>query len=147
MNTEINIAGISFKNPVMTASGTFGSGMEYGEFFDLSRLGAVTTKGVANVPWEGNPTPRVAETPSGMLNAASCYEEGFGTEKNAALSLEWYQKSAEAGYITSMYTIGRRYELGNGVEQNTETAIEWYQKAAEAGNKKAADRLAELNGN
>ena len=61
MNTKVNIAGIEFKNPVTTASGTFGSGMEYGEFVDLNRLGAVTTKGVANIPWEGNPTPRIAE--------------------------------------------------------------------------------------
>ena len=59
MNTQTTIAGITFKNPVMTASGTFGSGMEYGEFVDLNRLGAVVTKGVANVPWPGNPTPRL----------------------------------------------------------------------------------------
>ena len=69
MNTSVEIAGVSFKNPVMTASGTFGSGMEYAEFADLNRLGAVITKGVANVPWPGNPTPRVAETYGGMLNA------------------------------------------------------------------------------
>ena len=68
MNTKVTIAGVEFKNPVMTASGTFGSGMEYGEFVDLNRLGAVVTKGVANVPWPGNPTPRVAETYGGMLN-------------------------------------------------------------------------------
>ena len=66
-NTCVNIAGVSLKNPVMTASGTFGSGMEYGEFFDLSELGAVVTKGVASVPWQGNPTPRICETASGML--------------------------------------------------------------------------------
>ncbi len=59
MNTSVTIAGVTFKNPVMTASGTFGSGMEYGDFVDLNRLGAVVTKGVANVPWPGNPTPRV----------------------------------------------------------------------------------------
>lgn len=69
MNTKVNIAGVEFKNPVMVASGTFGSGAEYGEFVDLNRLGAVVTKGVANVPWEGNPTPRIAETYGGMLNA------------------------------------------------------------------------------
>ena len=69
MKTEVSIAGVSFKNPVMTASGTFGSGMEYGEFVDLNKLGAVVTKGVANVPWPGNPTPRVAEVYGGMLNA------------------------------------------------------------------------------
>ena len=61
MNTKVTIAGVEFKNPVMTASGTFGSGMEYGEFVDLNQLGAVVTKGVANIPWPGNPTPRVAE--------------------------------------------------------------------------------------
>ena len=58
MNTSVTIAGVTFKNPVMTASGTFGSGMEYSEFVDLNQLGAVVTKGVANVPWPGNPTPR-----------------------------------------------------------------------------------------
>ena len=66
---SVNIAGVELKNPVMTASGTFGSGMEYADFVELDRLGAVVTKGVAAVPWEGNPTPRVCETPSGMLNA------------------------------------------------------------------------------
>ena len=77
MKTEINIAGITLKNPVMTASGTFGSGMEYGEFVDLNRLGAVVTKGVANVPWPGNPTPRVAETYGGMLNAIGLQNPGI----------------------------------------------------------------------
>ncbi|MBE5853123.1 MAG: dihydroorotate dehydrogenase [Lachnospiraceae bacterium] len=77
MNTEVKIAGVSFKNPVMTASGTFGSGMEYGEFVDLNKLGAVVTKGVANVPWPGNPTPRVAETYGGMLNAIGLQNPGI----------------------------------------------------------------------
>lgn len=77
MNTEIKIAGITLKNPVMTASGTFGSGMEYSEFVDLNRLGAVVTKGVANVPWPGNPTPRVAETYGGMLNAIGLQNPGI----------------------------------------------------------------------
>ena len=77
MNTEITIAGVTFQNPVMTASGTFGSGMEYGEFVDLNRLGAVVTKGVANVPWEGNKTPRVAEVYGGMLNAIGLQNPGI----------------------------------------------------------------------
>ncbi len=77
MNLEIEIAGKRFKNPVTTASGTFGSGAEYEEFVDLSALGAVTTKGVANVPWEGNPTPRIAETCSGMLNAVGLQNPGI----------------------------------------------------------------------
>ncbi len=76
MNTAVEIAGISFKNPVMTASGTFGSGMEYSDFVDLNRLGAVVTKGVANVPWEGNPVPRVAEVYGGMLNAIGLQNPG-----------------------------------------------------------------------
>ena len=76
LNTNIEIAGVRFKNPVMTASGTFGSGMEYDEFADLNRLGAVVTKGVANVPWTGNPTPRVAETYGGMLNAIGLQNPG-----------------------------------------------------------------------
>ncbi len=74
---SVEIAGVRFKNPVTVASGTFGSGMEYCEFIDLSRLGAVTTKGVAAVPWEGNPVPRVAETPSGMLNAIGLQNPGI----------------------------------------------------------------------
>ena len=74
---EVSLCGIPLKNPVMTASGTFGSGMEYSEFFDLGRLGAVVTKGVALVPWEGNPVPRVAETPSGMLNAIGLQNPGL----------------------------------------------------------------------
>ncbi len=77
VNTKINILGIEFQNPVTVASGTFGSGMEYSEFVDLNRLGAVTTKGVANVPWEGNPTPRVAEVYGGMLNAIGLQNPGI----------------------------------------------------------------------
>ena len=76
MNTTVKIAGIEMKNPVMTASGTFGSGMEYSEFVDLNRLGGVITKGVSNVPWVGNPTPRVAETYGGMLNAIGLQNPG-----------------------------------------------------------------------
>lgn len=79
MNMKVTIAGVEFKNPVMTASGTFGSGMEYGEFVDLNRLGAVVTKGVSNVPWEGNPVPRVAETYGGMLNAIGLQNPGIDT--------------------------------------------------------------------
>ena len=77
MKKKVTIAGVEFKNPVTVASGTFGSGMEYGEFVDLNRLGAVTTKGVANIPWEGNPTPRIAETYGGMLNAIGLQNPGI----------------------------------------------------------------------
>ena len=77
MNMSVNIAGVEFKNPVMEASGTFGSGMEYSEFVDLNRLGSVVTKGVANVPWPGNPTPRVAEVYGGMLNAIGLQNPGI----------------------------------------------------------------------
>ena len=76
MNTKVNIAGITFKNPILTASGTFGSGQEYAQFIDLNQLGGVITKGVANVPWEGNPTPRVAEVYGGMLNAIGLQNPG-----------------------------------------------------------------------
>ena len=79
MNTKVTIAGVEFKNPVMTASGTFGSGMEYGEFVDLNKLGAVVTKGVALTPWPGNPTPRVCETASGMMNAIGLQNPGIDT--------------------------------------------------------------------
>ena len=77
MNTKVNLAGVELKNPVMTASGTFGSGAEYCEFVDLGRLGAVVTKGVASVPWTGNPTPRIAETSCGMLNAIGLQNPGI----------------------------------------------------------------------
>lgn len=77
MNTQVTLAGVTFQNPVMTASGTFGSGMEYSEFVDLNQLGAVVTKGVANVPWPGNPTPRVAEVYGGMLNAIGLQNPGI----------------------------------------------------------------------
>ena len=77
MNTKVNLAGIELKNPVMTASGTFGSGQEYSEFVDLNCLGAVVTKGVSNIPWAGNPTPRVIETYGGMLNAIGLQNPGM----------------------------------------------------------------------
>lgn len=77
MNLTVNFAGIPMKNPVTTASGTFGSGVEYGEYVDLNGLGAVTTKGVAKEPWEGNPTPRVCETYGGMLNAIGLQNPGI----------------------------------------------------------------------
>ena len=76
-HTEVTLAGVTLKNPVMTASGTFGSGMEYGEFVDLSALGAVVTKGVADRPWPGNPTPRIVETASGMMNAIGLQNPGI----------------------------------------------------------------------
>lgn len=79
MNMSVNIAGVELKNPVMTASGTFGSGMEYGEYVDLNKLGAVVTKGVATVPWPGNPTPRIAETYGGMINAVGLQNPGLDT--------------------------------------------------------------------
>ena len=77
LNTKVNIAGVEWKTPISTASGTFGSGKEYSQFVDLNELGAVTTKGVSNVPWEGNPTPRIEETASGMLNAIGLQNPGI----------------------------------------------------------------------
>ena len=77
MNMKVNIAGVEWKNPVTVASGTFGSGAEFADYVDLEKLGAVTTKGVANVPWEGNPTPRVAETYGGMMNAVGMQNPGI----------------------------------------------------------------------
>ena len=82
VNMSVNVAGVDFKNPVTVASGTFGSGMEYSEYVDLNRLGAVTTKGVANVPWPGNPTPRIAETYGGMINAIGLQNPGLDTFVN-----------------------------------------------------------------
>ena len=77
MNTAVTIAGVTWKNPVTVASGTFGSGAEYSELVDLNQLGAVTTKGVANIPWQGNPTPRIAETYGGMINAVGLQNPGI----------------------------------------------------------------------
>ncbi|HAB59123.1 MAG TPA: dihydroorotate dehydrogenase [Lachnospiraceae bacterium] len=77
MNLKVNLAGVKLNNPVMTASGTFGSGIEYSDYVDLNRLGAVVTKGVANIPWEGNATPRIAETYGGMLNAVGLQNPGI----------------------------------------------------------------------
>lgn len=77
MNMKVNLAGVTLNNPVMTASGTFGSGEEFSEFMDLNKLGAVVTKGVANIPWGGNPTPRVAEVYGGMLNAIGLQNPGI----------------------------------------------------------------------
>lgn len=77
MNLSVNIAGVEFKNPVTVASGTFGSGAEYVDFVDLNKIGAVTTKGVANIPWPGNPTPRIAETYGGMMNAVGLQNPGI----------------------------------------------------------------------
>lgn len=77
MNMKVNIAGVEWKNPVTVASGTFGSGSEFAEYVDLNKLGAVTTKGVANIPWPGNPTPRVAETYGGMMNAVGLQNPGI----------------------------------------------------------------------
>ncbi len=102
---KVNFAGITFDNPVTTASGTFGSGMEYSEFVNLGRLGAVTTKGVANVPWPGNPVPRIAETHAGMLNAIGLQNPGIETliqrdlpflhEKNARIIVNVCGRSKE----------------------------------------------------
>ena len=77
MNMNVNIAGVEWKNPVTVASGTFGSGEEFSEFVDLNKLGAITTKGVADVPWTGNPTPRVAEVYGGMMNAIGLQNPGI----------------------------------------------------------------------
>lgn len=79
INTEINIAGVTWKNPVTVSSGTFGSGMEFDEYVDINKLGAVTTKGVADKPWAGNPTPRIAEVYGGMLNAVGLQNPGIET--------------------------------------------------------------------
>lgn len=105
MKTSVNIAGVTFQNPVTTASGTFGSGLEYSEFVDLNRLGAVTTKGVSNIPWAGNNTPRVAETYGGMLNAIGLQNPGidlfikrdlpFLKEKNARIIVNVCGKTTE----------------------------------------------------
>ena len=113
MNLEVTLAGKTFKNPVTTASGTFGSGAEYEQFVDLAALGAVTTKGVANVPWEGNPTPRVAETNAGMLNAIGLQNPGL--QKVMDEELPWLQ-SFDVPIIANV--------AGTAMEDYVETAKE-----------------------
>jgi dihydroorotate dehydrogenase (NAD+) catalytic subunit len=115
MNLSVEIAGVKMKNPVTTASGTFGSGAEYSQFVDLSRLGAVTTKGVANVPWPGNPTPRIAETYGGMLNAIGLQNPGIDVfvkrdipylkENNATIIVNVCGKSVE-DYVEVVERLG-----------------------------------------
>lgn len=99
INTRVNIAGVEFKNPVTVASGTFGQGEEYAEFIDIKRLGAVTTKGVANIPWEGNPTPRIAETYGGMLNAIGLQNPGVDVFINRDLK---FLKEKDARIIVNV---------------------------------------------
>lgn len=115
LNLSVDIAGVKMKNPVTTASGTFGSGMEYNEFVDISKLGAVTTKGVANNPWPGNPTPRIAETYGGMLNAIGLQNPGIDVfierdipylkEKNATIFVNVCGKSME-DYVEVVEKLG-----------------------------------------
>lgn len=115
LNLSVDIAGVKMKNPVTTASGTFGSGMEYNEFVDISKLGAVTTKGVANIPWPGNPTPRIAETYGGMLNAIGLQNPGIDVfierdipylkEKNATIFVNVCGKSME-DYVEVVEKLG-----------------------------------------
>ena len=114
-NLAVEIAGVKMKNPVTTASGTFGSGAEYNQFVDISKLGAVTTKGVANVPWPGNPTPRIAETYGGMLNAIGLQNPGidvfierdipFLKEHNATIIVNVCGKSME-DYVEVVERLG-----------------------------------------
>nr|MCR5720313.1 dihydroorotate dehydrogenase [Lachnospiraceae bacterium] len=99
MNTKIDIAGVTFKNPVMTASGTFGSGMEYSEFVDLNKLGAVITKGVSLTPWPGNPTPRVCEVYGGMLNAIGLQNPGIDVFKERDLK---FLENYDTGVIVNV---------------------------------------------
>ena len=88
----VDLGGLRMKNPVTDASGTFGSGREYADFFDVARLGAITTKGVSFTPWEGNPTPRIAETPSGMLNSIGL--QNPGVEAFCENTLPWLAAQA-----------------------------------------------------
>ena len=115
LNLAVEIAGMKMKNPVTTASGTFGSGMEYDQFVDISKLGAVTTKGVANIPWPGNPTPRIAETYGGMLNAIGLQNPGIDVfierdipylkERNATIIVNVCGKSME-DYVDVVEKLG-----------------------------------------
>ena len=128
MNMSVNIAGVEFKNPVMEASGTFGSGMEYSEFVDLNRLGAVVTKGVANVPWPGNPTPRIAETYGGMINAIGLQNPGIAVFAKQPIIMKLspnvtditvMAKAAEAGGADAISLINTITGMKIDVERRT----------------------------
>ena len=117
INMSVNIAGVELKNPVTVASGTFGSGMEYGEYVDLNRLGAVTTKGVANIPWPGNPTPRIAETYGGMMNAIGLQNPGLDTfvKRDIPFLMQYDTKiivnvcgKSEADYVDAVEKLGEQ---------------------------------------
>ena len=105
MNTKVTIAGVEWNNPVTVASGTFGSGAEFTDFVDLNRLGAVTTKGVANVPWTGNPTPRVAETYGGMMNAVGLQNPGIAVLREG---YSVFEKIRHEDHCKCMWKIHRR---------------------------------------
>lgn len=120
MNTSVTIAGVTFKNPVTTASGTFGSGMEYDELIDLSRLGAVTTKGVSSIPWTGNPVPRIAETHGGMLNAIGLQNPGIDVFLQRDIP---FLKNYDTGIIVNV--VGKTTEeYCNVVERLSEAAVD-----------------------
>ena len=103
----VNLAGVELKNPVMTASGTFGSGAEYGEMVDLNKLGAVVTKGVANVPWPGNPTPRIAEVYGGMINAIGLQNPGYDlfASRDIPFLRQYDTKNRLRDFILPTYTV------------------------------------------
>ena len=123
MDMSVQIAGVTFKNPVMTASGTFGSGIEYSEFIDLNRLGAVVTKGVSLTPWAGNPTPRVAETYGGVLNAIGLQNPGVETFIKRDLE---FLKGFDTKVIVNV--CGKTMEEYVGVvEQLSETGIDMFE--------------------
>ena len=109
MNMSVNIAGVEWKNPVTVASGTFGSGEEFSEFVDLNRLGAVTTKGVANVPWAGNPTPRVAEVDGGMMKM--CIRDRSETDEYTKVMLLFHDTEAKESTIQALPTVMEYYKM------------------------------------
>ena len=142
LNLSVEIAGMKMKNPVTTASGTFGSGMEYDQFVDISKLGAVTTKGVANIPWPGNPTPRIAETYGGMLNAIGLQNPGIDVfierdipylkQRNATIIVNVCGKSME-DYVDVVEKLGDQpvdlLEINVSCPNVKEGAIAFGQKA------------------
>ena len=128
MKTSVDIAGVTLKNPVMTASGTFGSGKEYSEFFDLSCLGAVVTKGVSNVPWPGNPVPRVAETPSGMLNAIGLQNPGVEVFISEDLPFLSEQDARRISQMLEYTRFGLMQEL---LEKKDENEVPMHEQYAE----------------
>ena len=120
---EVDLGGLAMKNPVTTASGTFGAGMEYADFVDVASLGAVTTKGVSLDGWEGNASPRIAETPSGMLNSIGLQNPGVAHLKD--VELPWLAAQGATAIVNvSGHSLGEYVAVIEALEEAPVAAYE-----------------------